>query len=98
MLQSNQISFSPSLTDDRVACLNRLGVARYTKVWLTWEEPWWRSDPGRPFIICVDAGDTHMSAVMCEDVSSSKSCSRRAWPGVTQTLLMLIPNEDSRPS
>ena len=55
----------------RRACLNRLGVARYTKVWLTWEEPWWRSDPGRPFIICVDAGDTHgTSAVMCEDVSS----------------------------
>ena len=70
MLQANQISFFPPLTDDRVACLNRLGVARYTKVWLTWEEPWWRSDPGRPFIICVDAGDTHISTVMCEDVSS----------------------------
>ena len=71
VLQANQISFSPSLTDDRVACLNRLGVARYTKVWLTWEEPWWRSDPGRPFIICVDEGDTHMSSIMCEDVSTS---------------------------
>jgi len=71
VLQANQISFFPPLTDDRVACLNRLGVARYTKVWLTWEEPWWRSDPGRPFIICVDEGDTHMSSIMCEDVSSS---------------------------
>ena len=71
VLQASQISFSPPLTDDRVACLNRLGVARYTKVWLTWEEPWWRSDPGRPFIICVDEGDTHMSSIMCEDVSTS---------------------------
>jgi monoamine oxidase len=70
VLQASVVTFAPPLHDERRACVARLGVARYTKVWLTWPAPWWRSEDGRPFIICVDAGQSHMGTVVCEDVSS----------------------------
>ena len=69
VMQAGIVAFEPPLSSEQTAALGRLGVARYTKVFLHYPKPWWRDEDGRPFVLCVADGDHHFSALMLQDES-----------------------------